>query len=169
MEVAIILWILSGIVTSVVASNRGRSGCNWLLVGFVLGPLGLIFVLVMVPGEEQVPSQDQQPVATSQSELSKQCPYCAESLQAQAIVCRYCVRHLSESSKSHPRRDVGAAEVDYLYPSSTNESDSEKTTSSPMNYRKASARVVAPRSPTSSPQAVIPWHIYKKGIKKAAE
>ena len=42
MELAIIVWILFGVVTAVAASNRGRSGCNWFAIGFLLGPFGLI-------------------------------------------------------------------------------------------------------------------------------
>ena len=35
------IWLLSGIVSAMVATNKGRSGCSWFLLGFLLGPVGL--------------------------------------------------------------------------------------------------------------------------------
>ena len=40
----ILIWILTGIVTGVVASDKGHGFGSWAFVGFLLGPLGLIAV-----------------------------------------------------------------------------------------------------------------------------
>ncbi len=36
------IWIICGILSGVIASSKNRSGCVWFLVGFLLGPLGII-------------------------------------------------------------------------------------------------------------------------------
>ena len=46
MVLAVITWLLFGLVTSVVASRKGRSGCGWFFLGTVLGPFGLLLGLV---------------------------------------------------------------------------------------------------------------------------
>jgi len=38
----LLIWLLFGIVSAVVASNKGRSGCGWFALGVLLGPFGFI-------------------------------------------------------------------------------------------------------------------------------
>ena len=37
-----IFWLLCGVVAAAVAANKGRSIVGWLILGFLLGPFGLI-------------------------------------------------------------------------------------------------------------------------------
>ena len=43
------IWILSGVLGSRVASNRGHSGCGWIVNIFLLGPLFLVWALIVSP------------------------------------------------------------------------------------------------------------------------
>jgi len=43
----IVIWFLFGLTSAVVANQKGNSGCLWGLMGFLLGPFGLIMALVV--------------------------------------------------------------------------------------------------------------------------
>ena len=68
-----------GLIPAVIASSRGRNFFVWWFYGFWLLPIAFIHSLVVV----FLP-------ATASSEGMKQCPFCAEPVKEEAIVCRYC-------------------------------------------------------------------------------
>jgi len=86
--------LLFGIVTAVAASNKGRSGFGWFLLGVLLGPFGLILSLVVSKNEAGLIEQ----------ETVKKCPYCTETIKAEAIVCRFCGKYLPEPVERSPAR-----------------------------------------------------------------
>jgi zinc ribbon protein len=76
---------LLDIVLSIVCANiwkrKGGSAAVGFLLGFFLGIIGLIIVLLVNPG-------------STGSSGGARCPYCAEFVQAEARVCRHCGRDL---------------------------------------------------------------------------
>ena len=89
----LILWIVFAIVVAAFAHKRGRSSTAWLLVGLLVSPLiAFIAVAVMEPGTEG-------------AVLHRTCPFCAERIKAEALVCRYCGRELPPL-EHHPQQQV---------------------------------------------------------------
>jgi len=82
------IWLVCGLIAAVIASNKGRSGCGWFLVGVLLGPLGFILALVVSGDEKKTEERD------IQSGAKKKCPYCAELVRKEAVICKHCGRDL---------------------------------------------------------------------------
>ncbi len=93
MEV-IIVWILFGIVTAVAAAHKGRNPAVWFVTGLLLGPFGLILVLVMRRANSSGPQS---------TVLMKHCPSCSDLVRADAIKCTFC-GHVMPVPK--PRRET---------------------------------------------------------------
>ncbi len=88
------IWLVFGLVGAVVATNKGRSGCVWSVLGLLLGPLGLILSLAVSKNQ---PVLEQRLVQSGEMQY---CPYCAELVKAEAIKCRYCGEDFGSSQSS---------------------------------------------------------------------
>ena len=84
----LIFWVACGILAAVIASNKGRSGFAWFFIGLITGIFGLILALVI----KEDPDEMQKKAIASGG--NKKCPYCAEIVKSEAIVCKHCGRDL---------------------------------------------------------------------------
>jgi len=80
MELVMVLLLL-GFMTMLIANSRGRSGGHWFLLGCLFGPFALVVLFL--------PSLESHPNALSGKTLVP-CPECREPILCEASICRHC-------------------------------------------------------------------------------
>ncbi len=73
----LVLLMLLALIPAYIANNKGRSFVGWWLYGLVL-------LIVALPHAILIQERGQ-----------RKCPYCAESIKAEAIACKHCGRALA--------------------------------------------------------------------------
>jgi len=85
----LLIWIGFGFVGSMIANRKGNGGCVGFILGILLGPLGLLIAFF---------STDNEIEKRRRTGDTKKCPYCAEYVKQEAVVCKHCGRTLGQDS-----------------------------------------------------------------------
>ncbi len=87
----IFIWLIFGVISAIIANNKGRSGCGWFIVGVLLGPIGIILALVVSKDDDRI-TRD----VIDRGDM-KACPHCQELVKVEASKCKHCGSVLSDN------------------------------------------------------------------------
>lgn len=111
-----VFWILCGGVAAYIANARGADGGLGFLAGVLLGPFGIVIAAFM--GSDS--ARDERAISVGSK---KKCPRCAEPVQREALVCRFCGHEFSEDMTPPPPLPVY---IPYDHPRATTADDKQK-------------------------------------------
>ena len=96
----LLLWIGCGVFSAIIAGSKGRSFGGWLVLGLIFGVFALLAAGFMPKVEEQNDAPEE---AAEPDKEERKCPFCAEMIKAEAIVCKHCGRDVEPLPKE-PRQ-----------------------------------------------------------------
>ena len=83
----LIIAVLIGLIPATIAEHKGRPFWKWWIYGAALFIVALIHAL-LIPTPEDIKRADKA------REGYSACPWCAEMVRNEALICRYCSRDL---------------------------------------------------------------------------
>ena len=98
----LVVGVVFGVISGVVASGKGHSFALWGIVGFVFGLLGLVITLCL--SDKKAQNARGRTGRPRRSVQRMACPDCGESISAQAKKCRFCGVEIAAEDRPRKKR-----------------------------------------------------------------
>ena len=87
----ILFWLFFSVIIAVYASKKGHNAVSTFVISIFLSPVVGFLVTVVRDANHEALEADS--IAKGKQ---KKCPYCAELVKAEAIICKHCGKDLSK-------------------------------------------------------------------------
>jgi len=87
--IIVVQGVICGVLSGVIARSKGRDATAWFFAGLLFGIFGLIAAAGIGKQERTL----------SKNHDLRKCPYCAEFIRLDAVICRFCGRDVPRSSE----------------------------------------------------------------------
>jgi hypothetical protein len=103
MEYVIMLIVaaLLGLIPAKIAQSKGYAFGKWRVYGFLIFIVAIIHACVLKPNTGSSPTYGDGNTKNIPANDTKKCPYCAETIKAEAKICRFVARNWKRIRKTH--------------------------------------------------------------------